>query len=379
MLSYAGHTARTAQSSLSIGRQIDRFPSKARSAVAELTDRSPWFGDLLRTFPGLMHELARMPRGPQRELLCAMITGGVNLRTVAQSAKLPYWLHKLPPEAFGDDLETLPRSANFERLISNLLPEQPLQQAVWFIRVMMAASLGGEELALWTAKCPQASAVSVRSERWVNLYAFAWYSGQPTTAAHRLIRRPFRPTLSYTRAAEEVEIWQYRINLEIALGSRELPGWGAKGRSLGYEIVPLIEFDDYVQEAAQMENCLDRYGQVLQKGLVRVYSIRKNGRPVGNFEVGPHELDPAIPYVKQLRGPANTRADADMWKAATAWLGRQKFPDAKAGTPCFAPRSPADRTATTQRLWQPFVGALHSERHQRLAALAIDTGGLLRP
>jgi hypothetical protein len=356
--------------------RIERFSQSVRSGVATLVNRSPRLADLIDTFPGLLFVLAGPCPVELRQEVCAMVDAGAALRTVARKLDVPFWLRRLAPEAFSEPLTPLPRTPAFERAVINHIPTSPWAQYVWLTHLTMAAALVGEEYAIWTAQYGAQRPSREKQVRWVWLTAYAWYSNHPETEAYRLIRRPFQRKLTLVRAHEEFDIWLNRVHLVIALGDHELHNWCKPGRSRGFDIVPLTTPAAFLSESAEMRNCLDRYGASLMLGKLRIFSMRQRGQPVADFELVPHECDPSVPQIRQLRAVGNARATPEQWQAALAWLGRQPIPTLPPGIACFAPRPLRDRQMTCRRLWSPFQAALTTPKQRKLVHDALTLARL---
>ena len=126
--------------------------------------------------------------------------------------------------------------------------------------------------------------------------------------------------------------------------------WLSEGSALGYEFVELRTIDDFIAESDTMDNCLDSFSEKLESGVSYVFSIRRNGSPVADIEIGVHPVEPTMPSIVQLRGPKNKRAHPEIWRAAYSWLGSQELPP----VPPQVVNSAARRRAW-RALWKPYL------------------------
>ncbi|MEL7544897.1 MAG: hypothetical protein AAGJ70_14125, partial [Pseudomonadota bacterium] len=127
---------------------------------------------------------------------------------------------------------------------------------------------------------------------------------------------------------------------------------------------PLRTLEDFLEEAATMGNCLDQYAGPINNTHVRVFSVRRGDTVVANLELAPHDDDCLMPTIEQLRGPRNNRATPDVWQAAYAWLGAQKF----SSFPGPSHGGRASASTTWKKIWDPLFKDLAQNRPLRLRA-----------
>ena len=343
---------------------IERFHEPYRDAVRALSRTSPALADLAVTFPGLLFALAS-GYGSQgaRDRCLAAVRTGIALKQVAEILDVPFWLRRLPAEAFTGPLATLPDSGDFSRRIVNHVPSESWKAAGWLDRVLLVRELADDDLALWMAWRSKAVPRFRDANRLILLCAWAWFSSQPDTFGASLIRHPFDAALGLRKALDEAETWKKRVELAIALGDGIRDTWYSVGSARGFDFVPLSKLDDFLTEARLMDNCLDQFGSQVQQRNTRIFSIRKRGRPVADLEIAPHEEDPSMPRVEQLRGPGNRRAAQGVWQAVFTWLSQQP------SRPLAASRTQAAASrAIARKLWLPYIDSLAGapgERHLR--------------
>jgi len=297
------------------------FPEEHRSTIALLMASSDEIADLLESFPALLFALATSYGTlPARQAAFDAVVAGKPLPVASDALGLPWWLRRLPACAFRRPLSILPADDDFGLKVINAVPGNANHLAVWLERIAYAAGAIGPEFALWVATTFRGAEPSPGHEHLTWLTAWAWHSLHTDTLGHRLIRRPWTPTLGARRALEEVGCWQNRIAM-ISPVERAPPNlWCEQGEAMGLRFVPLVTVEDLIAEATAMDNCLDQYGLHLECGTRRVYSIRKGDRRVANVDLGPHPTDTRIPQIVQLRGPRNRRVDSSVWQATFAWM-----------------------------------------------------------
>lgn len=340
---------------------IERFHEPYRAAVRSLTRTSPAVADLALTFPGLLFALAS-DYGTQgaRDRCLGSVRAGQTLKQAAATLDFPLWLRRLPAEAFTAPFADLPDSGDFARRIVNHVPAESWKAAGWLDRVLLVRELADDDMALWMAWRSKAVPRFRDINRLVLLCAWAWFSRQPDTFGASLIRQPFDASLGLRKALDEAETWKKRAELAMALGEGVRDTWYEAGNARGYDFVPLKKLEDFLAEARQMDNCLDQFASQVQQRNTRVFSIRKRGKPVANLEIAPHEEDPGMPRIEQLRGPGNRRAAPGVWQAVFAWLSQQP------ARPLTASRTQsAAARAIARKLWQPYLDSLEGRNGQR--------------
>jgi hypothetical protein len=282
---------------------------------------------------------------------------GGTLREAAELVGLPMWLRRLPAEAFGEPLSQLPGSIDFNRRIVNFVPTQAWKATGWLARVQLARDLVDDDFALWMAGRSKAMPRLRDTVRLVPLCAWAWFSQHPETYGARLLRQAYEPSMGLRKAIDETDAWKRRLELAVALGDGIRDTWFESGIARGHEFVPLAKFEDFVSEGVAMDNCLDQFAPQIQLRNTRVFSVRKDGKPVADLEIAPDNGDHTMPTIVQLRGPSNRRAAAGVWQAVYSWLGSQParaFPASRAHA--------AASRGIARRIWQPFVESVSANR-----------------
>ena len=347
---------------------LQSFHAPFRRHINLIAARGSCFEDLAASFPGLLFALATGYGSVEsRRMASAHIEAGTRLREAAAVLGLPWWTRKLPPQAFTQRLTNLPSDETFSTRIVNVLPEAPGIAGKWFERVLQAYRSSHAEFALWVAKHDRFHSPLVSDPALPYLAAWAWHSTRHDTLAGKLIRRPWTPTMSPTRAFDELTVWRKRLRLALCLSSLERETWLTPGSALGYEFVELRTIDDFIAESQVMDNCLDAFAEKLEAGVCHVFSIRENGVSIADVEIGTHPQEPQLPTIVQLRAPRNRRASPNVWRAAYAWLGTQSLPPA----PPVAANS-VERRRAWRALWKPYMSELEVGDRTAFERLAIE-------
>jgi PcfJ-like protein len=350
-------------------RRIEAFHPSYRRFVRDLSNCACEIEDLAESFPALLFALSTgYGSAPQRDHSFALVCRGATLRRASDALGLPWWLRKLPPQAFTEPLPTFPAEEDYGLRISSLIPRAPGATAAWLKRVAQAQEGAGTDYALWMAR--QAELASYLEEEFELMAAWAWYSQQPGLLGHRLLRRPWGVEISLKRAREEVAAWRQRLRLSEYLGTGIERPWLADGTASGFQFVALRTIDDFINESTALDNCLDQYADQLNSGQSAIFSIRKGERHVGCVEIGLHGEEVTMPTIVQLRAARNRRAPPEVWQATFAWLGGQRLePLAPAR---HAPKA-MKRLAARRQLWEPYLGYLEGNgRAQRFRCQVLE-------
>jgi hypothetical protein len=335
-----------------------------RPAVQAFAEQSTRLIELSVSFPGLLFALATDFGSSQaREEARRLVEAGRPLREAARVMGLPWWLRRLPPEAFDRTLPSLPDDPKSAACISSIVAGPLSDPAGWLQRVGYAYDAAGHEFALWMARQRRIGAQATDSLIVPLLAAWAWHSmhAQGSSAVRHGLA--WSDGIGQRAAVNEARAWAARLELAAAIGAGVSDSWLASGTVNGYEFVPLRTFDDFIGEAEFMRNCLDRFGDQVCLDGARVFSIRKDGRRVADIEIRAHDEDSSVPRIVQLRGPRNRRAAPEVWQAAYAWLAGQcyrPFP----GEPAVG--SHQQRVQLARALWRPYLDYVRGRRCERV-------------
>ena len=354
---------------------LEKFSEAYRDPIRQLCATSPAVADLAISFPGLLFALAS-GFGTQgaRDRCLAAIRDGKPLKDAATILGFAWWLRRLPAEAFTAPLSALPDSAEFNRRIVNHVPTESWKSAGWLDRVQLTRELADDDVALWMAWRSKGVPRLRDANRLILLCAWAWFSNRPGTLGYSLVRQPFEPSLGLRRALDEAETWRKRAELAVALGDGIQDTWFEAGNARGYDIVPLAQLPDFLSEAESMDNCLDQFAPQVHQRRTRLFSVRKAGKPVADLEIAPHEEDPTMPMIEQLRGPGNRRAAPGVWQAVFTWLSMQPTRPLT-----IARASSSSARAAARRLWQPYLEHLTGQAGEAALRAFLCSGEVLDP
>ena len=334
-------------------RRLNAFPQPYRKYVAGLTSCAPAVEDLADSCPALLFAMATgYGNVRRRQAAFEAVVAGHPLKVAASCLELPLWLRRLPAQACAQPLPLLPYDEEFASAAVNRMPDQPRDAAVWFERLAVSHRLVGRDFTLWCIREPRLLPPHTTDEDMQWLLAWAWTSVNSDFAGHSLLRAPWSPAIGWKRARDEVAIWRKRIDLVGAMAGGPRDAWFQDASISGYDIIGLRSVEDFVVESGAMENCLDQYAAHLAYGRIRIFSIRKEGRPVADVEVTLKPDDAAAPCISQIRGPRNRRAPPAVWQIVHAWLAGQSFRPTD-----IAPTSAQATREAFRRFWQPYVGA----------------------
>ncbi len=349
--------------------QLKRYHRSYRRRLRKIAKSSVVLGDLIYTFPGLAIVLAT-EQGKlvkRKEAIC-LAADGKSLRAVAEAMELPYWLRKVPPEAFQTPLGFLPNSEAFNRRIANVIPADVTACRMWLQWLIAGNRLVGEDFALWLAGQKIYSEHGPGASIVLPLAAYAWFSQARGVTACGYIQRGWHGKANFVRAVDEARNFVLRLILDHC---RDVAGqhgrWYATQRVSGYRFVPLTSARDLDNEGDRMNNCVGSYSSMVAKGDCLIYGIRRGNRHVATLEVRPNFSNGGVPVITQLEGPSNGYADEGVVRAADKWLKRQsRFP--------VIARNAKARVAVDPerwvRLWEPFWIAIGQQRARADAPVA---------
>ena len=307
-------------------QRLKRFTPLFRERIAALTCCAPQAEDLADSFPGLLVALvSNVGTAQQRAKAFETILSGGSIKVAAELLELPIWLKKMPPEAFREPIRHLPSEAQFTAKIANFIPDKANSTGDWLEQVSFADEACDSGFALWVAKHCGSVAPSRRKLLFLYMASWAWHGNRPDTTGHSLIEKPWSPKMGLRRGTEELMRWRRRVDLACLLGNGIEEAWLEGGTFDGYDFVPLLTLDDFISESRAMHNCLDQYADRLATGLIRIFSIRQNGKSIADIEVGPTLAKATAPSIVQIKAAKNRQAPLAVWHAAQLWLGNQSL------------------------------------------------------
>jgi hypothetical protein len=304
---------------------IGRYEPAVRREVRRLMRISPRFADIALVFPGALHALGSGHGSlDERRQAIGLIEEGAPLKVVARTLGLPYWLRRLPAEAFVGPIGTLPNGETFARRIANRMPPPDAASSFWLDSVCFATRACHEDFALWLAEQPIFSEPGDAERLFCVLSAYAWFSGHPYARAHGLIVVPWRPEIAFDTALCAAKSWFNRVRLMLQVTPGVIDDfWLSPGCVNGYTIVPLTSAREILDEANAMQNCADQYADRLVRDRCRLFGIRKGASRVATMEIGAHPREAGFLAINQLKARHNMPATLEVWQAAHGWMAQQ--------------------------------------------------------
>jgi hypothetical protein len=333
-------------------RQLQRYHPRFQGAVRTLAMQHSRIADLAASFPALLFVLAVPQPGLNPEPALMHVIEGLALAEVAAAAGVPMWLRRLPPEAFLRPVTRLPDGDLFRRHIPNHLTSSPKLAPTWLQTVVDVADLSHESAAVWIARELVREPRRVNAARLKLISLWSWFSLQPATFGHELIKRPWTPSMRMGAALAAADDWRMNIALHVNLGGQPIPNmWLKPGRIAGYDFQPLDSIPKIAEEADAMRNCLRTYGYNLAHNRSRLWSVRRGGERVATLKVARRFRDP-LPHIVELKGPRNADVPRELWWAARQWLHMHDLPQIEMEQRDWG-TTPLART-TWLSLWRPY-------------------------
>ncbi len=363
-------------------RRLSAFHSSVRERIEEVTAASRAIEDLADSFPALLFAASTEFATPaRRRKALRLVVEGAPLRTAASALGLAWWTRRLPAQAFVEPLRPLPDDDVFNDRIVSFLPMSSDQARSWLWTVSYGVHACHPGFALWSAgwasRQRRTFDAAVGRDHFRYMAAWAWHAEHPLAPGFGLLRRPWTAQMGLRRAMEELTVWRRRLRLALCLGSGEAPMWVDEGDAHGYRFVALKTPADFIAESEAMDNCLDQFADRLEAGRSRVYSIRRDGRPVADLEIGTDELEAGMPTILQLRGPRNRKAQPEIWRATYAWLGAQTLRPLQ---PISSDAMSSTLRRSARAYWKPYFAALPADLATELAEMVSgDLGFKIEP
>jgi hypothetical protein len=331
-----------------------RFGTENRREVRRILRLSSRMTDLGTIFPGALYAIADGELDPDvRRRAMELVLEGAQLKDVALTLGLPMWLRRLPAEAFSGSIPRLPTSDVFSRRIVNCLPQTRTESGTWLRAVAFGAEAVNDDFAIWLASQPLFAGELEPRRAFAVLAAYAWFSGQPCKAAHRLIMAPWRPEISFETAICAAKSWLNRVRLTLQLRPGVVTDpWLTSGEHKGLLFQPLLTAENLLEEARAMHNCADQYSDRIARDRSRLWSVRRrNGQRLATLEIAQHVREAGVLDIIQLKSRHNLPAPLEVWQAAHAWMASQE--GLRRAPPLVLPSRPLDTIAWTT-LMQPY-------------------------
>lgn len=306
--------------------QLRRFDPHVRRRVRGIVRSCERVSDLVTVFPAAVHRLAEPGFCEKtRDEALRAVNAGAPLRSVAELLRLPFWLRRLPPDAFRGQIPPLPCSRDFARRIATRLPRNRRIAHAWLEAVSFALKAAGEDFALWVADRPEIIPRGMPAENALRLLAaYSSVNRYGSGQLAQLLGTRWRPEMATDSALCGAMTWFNRVRLVTLLRGRRLSPWLKPGASNGYSFEPLTTVEDFLLEAQLMHNCVDQYAALICTDRCRLFSVRQGRARVATVEVARHPKEPTVFTITQLKGPSNVPAPLSVWQAAYGWLASQE-------------------------------------------------------
>ncbi len=331
--------------------QIKRFPEKHRSSIRRLVRQHDYTADLLNSFPAIIFAIAtEYGAQEERNATLRFVKNGQPLRFIAEAIGLPFWLRKVPPEAFTNELGIFPKDPDFNRKIAGALPAQWNVMANWLNYVPRAAQYGNEEFAIWLSKQKIFEYEHSISLQVYMAAVYSWYSRHPDSLAGGLIEKTWSKSSNYETVMQNLNNWLNRLKVKLCFGPNGISdSWLTPGQVGGYQFVPLLTPDALKDEGSRMDHCVADYTLNVAHNGCRIFSLRRGGKHIATLEIQSHPEHPGMPTIEQLYGPGNEEVAQSVWQATFAWLAKQE----NYNLPCYDNEPNLD-VSIWKKLWIPY-------------------------
>jgi PcfJ-like protein len=268
--------------------------------------------------------LACPHKGLDRKVVIQAVLWGVPLKKLAKLAQIPFWMAKLPPEAFDQPLRPLPGDVVFLARVGNLLPKDRRVARRWLRCVYALSEWGTGEFVLWALKHVLRDDVDPWARDCLRLIALhAWYSRHGKGLGADCILQPWCPGLSFENARIRALSWHDMLRAQVHQSVAVLDDfWFEPAVIDGFAIEPLRDSHEIVTEGRQMKNCIASYVTDVYGDRSRLWKVGRAGKTVAIAEVSKGNGLQLL-AVTQLRGPANADVTADVALAVRRWQNLQ--------------------------------------------------------
>lgn len=300
---------------------LSRFPEPHQDAVLDLATRHDRLAELAASFPALLFALAITKNEPCAKKVSDGIMQGLPLATLAEIGSVPFWMRKLPPEAFRKRLPKLPDDTEFRRRISNHLPGNADRAAMWLEKIGLAYKWCDEDFAIWLAKkINKDSNFEIGDKSLFRLALYAWFSQHPETDAGKLIETRWTHRITYTAADEALQAWRDDVRVHLLLDSVEPEKpWLEPHKDERFYFEPILSADAVIAESRAMHNCIRTYAEEIATREMQFWVIREAGKRVAHLSIG-HRWGEPLPTITEIRGPHNKEVSPEVFRTAWRWF-----------------------------------------------------------
>lgn len=316
-------SAHSASRNRNVAHHLKRYHRRYRKHIFATAQRHSALADLSISFPALLFVCAVNHPGVDRLALQSRVIEGWSLKSLAALARIPFWVRKLPPEAFGEVIGCLPSSEFSSKRIANLLPKKVAQAAKWTRIVSRATELCDEGFALWVARIG-AGEIPRRCEPELHSLAlWAWYSQRQVGLASELILQKWHPGISWGHALDASDCWMSSLDLFLKLGHGALHYNRHATRHIGeVEFVPLQSARQIHDEVKVSQNCIRDYGYCLAMRDKRLISVHRKGESIAILCLSEGRGQRRL-TIEELRAPRNGGVSNELAETVRTWLNAQ--------------------------------------------------------
>jgi PcfJ-like protein len=333
-------------------KQLRRFAYRYRNTIQRITRQHGALADLAFSFPALLFALACPHKQLDRAVVVQAVIWGVPLKKLAKLAQIPFWMAKLPPEAFDQPLRPVPNDLVFNVRIGNALPKTPKQARRWLRSLYVLNDWGTGEFVLWALPRVLNHSPGSWELNCLRLIALhAWYSRHGTGLGATCILQPWHSTLSLENARVRAFSWLDMVKAEVRKTVALLDDvWFEPAVINGFAFEPLRDSQQIITEGRKMKNCIADYVQSVYSNNARLWKVTRDGKTVAIAEISTGN-GLQLFAVTQLRGPANNSVAAEVALAVRRWQNTQSEQR-------LAPQK-ADDTAVFRQdkwreMWRPY-------------------------
>lgn len=334
-----------------VSAMVGRFPSANRVRLDRLIAMHSYFEDLLWSFPGLAHAITC---GAYDEAACAracaIIRSGCVLQHAARELGVPFWLRRLPPEAFCGPIPPLPSDADFGLKVCNHLPRENRVAATWLQHVSLAYRVCDAKFALWTARNFTAFQTSEQRAAVAVLALLAWHADMPHEGAGLYVPAGWTPRFGAIEACRLASRWLCELQMVLYTQARasRLAMANDANEVCGITFVRLRTPQELAEEGSIMKHCVATYAPGMAKGRSFLWSLRDEcGSRIATLEVC--IMPNGRPRSAQLRAVANADVPHRVWQAVQVWLGGWSEPPPATTKAIYSPDA-----RTWAHLWKPY-------------------------
>jgi hypothetical protein len=333
-------------------KQLKRFVYRYRNTVRHIARQHKALADLAFSFPALLFALACPHKKLDRAAVIQAVIWGVPLKQLAKLAQIPFWMAKLPPEAFDQPLQAVPDDLVFNARVGNALPEKPKLACRWLRGLYVLHDWGSGEFALWALP----HALGNKAQHWElgcmrAIALHAWYSRHGSGLGVKCMQQRWQPSLSFEKARQRAVAWIDMLKAHVQQTAQPIEDfWFEPAVVDGFAIEPLRDSHAIIAEGRQMKNCIASYVPEVYGDQSRLWRVAQNNKTIAIAEISAGNGLQLL-AVTQLRGPANKDVPPEVARAVRRWQNMQAEHQL---TPRKAKDGPVFQQNVWRDIWRPY-------------------------